>query len=48
MQAEWERAVIKYNETEGTQRLSEDVLVTAYMHTFPEKVAESLRNLDKE
>ena len=42
MQAEWERAVIKYNETEGTQRLSEDVLITAHMHILPEKVAESL------
>ena len=44
----WERAVIQYNGTEGTQRLSEDVLITAYMHIFPEKVAESLRNLDQE
>ena len=48
VQAEWERVVIKYNETEGTQRLSEDVLITAYMHILPEKVAQSLRNLDKE
>ena len=48
VQAEWERAVIKYSETEGTQKLSEDVLITAYMHILPEKVAESLRNLDKE
>ena len=48
MQAEWERAVIKYNETEGTQKLSEDVLITAYTHMLPEKVAECLRNLDEE
>ena len=48
VQAEWERVVIKYNETEGTQRLSEAVLITAYMHILPEKIAESLRNLDKE
>ena len=48
VQAEWERAVIKYNETEGTQRLSEDVLITAYIHILPEQVAERLRNLEKE
>ena len=38
VQAEWERAVIKYNETGGAHKLSEDVLITAYMHILPEKL----------
>ena len=46
VQAEWERAVIRYNETEGTQKLSEDVLIIASMRILPEKV--SLRNVDKQ
>ena len=48
MQAEWERAVIKYEQVEGADKLSKDMLVTTYMAILPDKVAEHLRVLDTE
>ena len=48
VQAAWERALSKYEETPNTQKLTEDILISAYMNILPDKVADNLRNLDTE
>ena len=48
VQAVWERALTKYEDTPNAQKLTEDILISAYMNILPDKLADNLRNLDTE
>lgn len=47
VQAEWEKAVIKYKDATGDV-LNKEIFATAYINILPEKVAENMRTLKEE